>query len=235
MSTVVVADAELKSRRRVEQVLSHEAVTVESVASADALRAKLQTSQPAVVIVDVALPDGDPTTLIDQMRATGTQVLVMAPPAAAAAASDVVERATEYIAKPIDADELRLRVRRVLRQVAPGAVVRADLHNPQSGRIDAKRVAEALGVKLTQLPQALNVGYKALHKTPDAPALQGRLQPIKDAIVLVSRFVRTQDVRVWLNSPHPDLRRRKPLDVILSGRASAVVTMLENALAGIPS
>jgi hypothetical protein len=38
-----------------------------------------------------------------------------------------------------------------------------------------------------------------------------------------------------LNSPHPDLGERTPLDVMLNGQADAVVTLLENAVAGLPS
>jgi uncharacterized protein (DUF2384 family) len=41
--------------------------------------------------------------------------------------------------------------------------------------------------------------------------------------------------RAWLNSPHPDLGEKTPLEVILGGQADAVVTLLENAIAGLPS
>ena len=42
-------------------------------------------------------------------------------------------------------------------------------------------------------------------------------------------------VRAWLNSPHPDLGMRTPIEVILNGRVGALSTILENALAGIPT
>jgi hypothetical protein len=41
-------------------------------------------------------------------------------------------------------------------------------------------------------------------------------------------------IRAWLNSVHPDLGM-SPLDAILANKAEAVETMLENAIAGIPS
>lgn len=41
--------------------------------------------------------------------------------------------------------------------------------------------------------------------------------------------------RAWLNSPHPDLGEETPLEVMLSGHADAVVGLLENAIAGLPS
>jgi len=111
-----------------------------------------------------------------------------------------------------------------------------ELHDPKTGRIDAKRVAEFLGISLAKLAEALEANYPTVHKTPAAPGLQKGLRPIKWSIELMSRVTRSPaDARAWLNNSHPDLGGRTPMDVILSGRAGALVTLLENALAGIPS
>jgi hypothetical protein len=116
------------------------------------------------------------------------------------------------------------------------AVPLAELHDPGSGRIDARRVAEFLAVALTRVAEALDANYQSVHKTPDAASLQKGLGPIKRSIELVSRVTRNpREARAWLNSPHPCFGGRTPLEVILSGRADAVVTLLENAIAGIPS
>jgi len=62
------------------------------------------------------------------------------------------------------------------------------------------------------------------------------LGPIKRSLALLSRVTRNRrEVRVWLNSPHPDLGEKTPLEVMLGGHADAVVTLLENAIAGLPS
>jgi hypothetical protein len=112
----------------------------------------------------------------------------------------------------------------------------SELHNPESGRIDAGRVADFLGVPLPQVAAAVGASYPAVHKTPDAPSLQKGLGPIKRSLVLLSRVTRSKrDLRVWLNSPHPDLDEKTPLEVMLSGHADAVVTLIENAIAGLPS
>jgi hypothetical protein len=111
-----------------------------------------------------------------------------------------------------------------------------ELHNPDSGRIDASRVAEFLGVALPQVAAAVGAGYATVHKTPDASSLQKGLGPIKRSLALLSRATRNRrDARAWLNSPHPDLEEKTPLEVMLSGHADAVVTLLENAIAGLPS
>jgi len=110
------------------------------------------------------------------------------------------------------------------------------LHNPESGRIDAARVAQFLGVALPQVAAAVGAGYTAVHKTPDASSLQKGLGPIKRSLALLSRATRNRrDARAWLNSPHPDLEEKTPLEVMLSGHADAVVTLLENTIAGLPS
>jgi hypothetical protein len=111
-----------------------------------------------------------------------------------------------------------------------------ELHDRASGRIDASKVADFLGVALPQVAAAVGVSYAAAHKTPDASSLQKGLGPIKRSLALLSRVTRNKrEARAWLNNPHPDLGEKPPLEVMLSGHADAVVTLLENAIAGLPS
>ena len=106
----------------------------------------------------------------------------------------------------------------------------------ESGRIDASKVAEFIGIGLPQLAAALGASYPAVHKTPDAPSLQRGLAPIKRTLSLLDRATRNRkEARAWLNSAHPDLEEKTPLEVILSGHADAVVTLLENAINGHPA
>jgi Protein of unknown function (DUF2384) len=111
-----------------------------------------------------------------------------------------------------------------------------ELHDPESGRIDAREVANYLDVPLSKLAGALGVNYPALHKTPSALGPQEKLRPIKQSIDLVSRITLSKsDARAWLNIPHPDLGGSTPIETIHGGQADAVVTLLDNALSGIPS
>jgi antitoxin Xre/MbcA/ParS-like protein len=111
-----------------------------------------------------------------------------------------------------------------------------ELHDPRSGRIDASKVADFLGVALPQVAAAVGASYGAVHKTPDAPSLQKGLGPMKRSLTLLSRATRSRrDARAWLNTPHPDLGEKTPLDVILDGHADALVTLLENTVAGLPT
>jgi Protein of unknown function (DUF2384) len=111
-----------------------------------------------------------------------------------------------------------------------------ELHDPETGRLDASRIAEFLKVPLKQLAGALDKNYSTVHKTPSAPALQPPLRSIKRTLeILEEVFPNRAVVLAWLNSPHVDLGNRTPLDVILLGHPDAVTDMLEAALMGIPS
>jgi Protein of unknown function (DUF2384) len=116
------------------------------------------------------------------------------------------------------------------------AVILEKLHNPRTGRIDASRVAAFLAVPVARIASALHASTAAVHKTPDASSLQPGLAPVKRALELVTQGTRDKgEALAWLNSSHPDLGGDTPLQVLLSGRADAVVTLLENAFAGLPS
>jgi len=110
------------------------------------------------------------------------------------------------------------------------------LRDPKSGRLDAKRVAEYLGVPLKQVSAALGESYKALHKTPSKVSVQAKLAPVERVVsLLAERLDDRGRVRAWLNTPHPDLGERTALRVILDGSASTVSDMLDAAAAGLPA
>ena len=116
------------------------------------------------------------------------------------------------------------------------SVTLPELSDPATGRLDADRIAEYLGVPLSQLASALGKRYQTLHKTPAAPSVQDGLRPIKASLDILAQVIGDQTtIRIWLNSPHPDLGLRTPLRVILEGHAGAVETILANAVEGIPS
>ncbi len=110
------------------------------------------------------------------------------------------------------------------------------LRDPETGRLDAKRIAEYIDVPLKQFAEAIGENYKALHKTPSKASLQEKLLPVERAISLLDERLRDRGrVRAWLNTPHPDLGDRTALGVILEGHALIVSDMLEAAAAGLPS
>lgn len=168
---------------------------------------------------------------------------------------------TDFITKPIDTKELRIRVNHCLRRwhFVPRSMARQartkevaapassghkragpiEISLPQlhsnSGRLSAWMIAEFLNVPLSELAESLHVNYTTLHKTPDSPSAQANLAPLKRILVILTEMLGDQKaVRAWLNSPHPDLGQRSPISLLVSGHADAVLTILENALVGVP-
>jgi len=115
-------------------------------------------------------------------------------------------------------------------------VTLTELHDPNSGRIDARRVAEYLNISLKDLAQALKKNYTAVQKTPTAVSLQAALRPIKRSLQILEEVLGDRpSVLAWWNSPHTDLGLRSPLEVLLGGQGQAVADMLEAAVMGTPS
>src|ERR1700709_706474 len=82
-------------------------------------------------------------------------------------------------------------------------VVLQELHDPQTGRLDAARIADYLKIPLKQLAGAVGQPF---------------LRSIKRVLEILEQVFATRpSALAWLNSPHPDLGQRAPLDVILEG------------------
>ena len=104
-----------------------------------------------------------------------------------------------------------------------------------SGTKALRRLNELERSRLAKLCAGLELSYGAVHKNPDSEAIQAALRPVKRILEILYEYFRAPEViRAWLNSVHPDLGM-SPLDAILANMAEAVETMLENAIAGIPS
>jgi hypothetical protein len=115
-------------------------------------------------------------------------------------------------------------------------VALTELHDPASGRIDARRVAAYLNISLKDLAAALEKNYTTVQKTPTAASLQGALRPIKRSLQILEEVLGDRiSVLAWWNSPHPDLGLRCPLEVLLRGQGQSVADMLEAAVMGTPS
>ena len=127
------------------------------------------------------------------------------------------------------------QVQTLLRGAGGLQVTLPDLHDETSGRIDAQKVAHYMGVPLARLAEALQLNYKAIHRNPSAEAAQSPLKPVKRSLEILHEFFhKPETVRVWLNTPHPDLDGHTALELILANNSNAVLRILENAAAGVP-
>ena len=127
------------------------------------------------------------------------------------------------------------RLDTLLRSSGRLQVILPELHDPANGRIDAQKLAVYLGVPLKRLAEGLALNYKALHRSPAAEGFQPPLKPVKRCLEILHEFFgKPETVRVWLNTPHPDLEGSTALELILAHNPAAVLRILENAMAGVP-
>ena len=123
----------------------------------------------------------------------------------------------------------------LLRAAGGLQVILPELHDEASGRIDAQKMAAYMGVPLKRLAEGLQLHYKAIHRNPSAESFQPALKPVKRSLEILHEFFhKPETVRVWLNTPHPDLDGSTALETILSDNSHAVLRILENAAAGVP-
>lgn len=127
------------------------------------------------------------------------------------------------------------QIKTLLRGAGGLQVTLPELHDEATGRIDAQKVANYMGVPLARLAEALQLNYKAIHRNPSAEAAQPPLKPVKRSLEILHEFFhKPETVRVWLNTPHPDLDGHTALELILANHPDAVLRILENAAAGVP-
>jgi hypothetical protein len=154
--------------------------------------------------------------------------------------------ADDLVFAPVTGAELKTRVAagaRVATATAPAAAPRestqrvvTELHDPANGRIDAKRLASYLDVRLTAVARAIGKDYKAIFKSPSSAALQPLLSPIHRLVVALHRVYGDRaQVLAWLNTANPELGGARPMELVLDGRATMATDVVEATLAGVPS
>jgi transcriptional regulator with XRE-family HTH domain len=105
-------------------------------------------------------------------------------------------------------------------------------HDP-SGRLDAARVAEATGLTLSQVAQAIGVTPSALSKRATAGAAQAGLRELEFSwATLLDMLGEDELARAWLHAGHPDFSGKPPLDYLTEGGAKRLADYLRAASAG---
>lgn len=86
----------------------------------------------------------------------------------------------------------------------------------RSGRLDARRIAAAIGLTMPQFARCVEVSEESLQLSPPPPGLEERLEPFAMVIGIV-RDVYGGDskrVKVWLRTPRPELDGQAPIDAL---------------------
>lgn len=242
----VVADPNENTRNAAVSVLHDLNAEVRVVSDAENLNLSMAESKPDLLVVDAEM-----VTLVQvkQYRQRMPSLNVLLTYAASAAErfggefkSVLVVGATDFLPKPFDRSQLIHRIF-VLDALKPSLHLEPverpasllDLHAPETGRIDAARTARFLGISLKALAGGLGRNYRTVHKTPDAEGLQPDLRVHRRIVELLLGLVGSGDAaRAWLNTPSSDLSDRTPIELIKSGHAEAVRSLLESVAAGAP-
>ncbi len=153
----------------------------------------------------------------------------------------------DFIRSFADADELEQRLRRLMNHQpekpspkrfvgAAGRHLLPELHDPKSGRLNARSIAMFFGVPLADIARAVGKSLSAIHKTPDAVSLQDGLFPFERiATALLTLAGSAENARVYLNLPEAQLGNKTPLSLLRDGRGVIVAQMLDDMLTGQPS
>ena len=184
------------------------------------LLARLSEEEPALVFVDINLPSLAGQRLLDKLRGKVRGDLLVLVDDLASFDPRLLSDALGAPAENKPEDTLKLM---------------PELHNPESGRIDARRVAGFLGFSLTKLAKALGRSPQSVHKTPDSVRIQDRLGLfLRLAAGLKALFGSEGNARIWLNTPNHDLDNTRPLELIEQGNGEIVADLLEDSLLGHP-
>jgi two-component system, OmpR family, response regulator len=132
---VLVVDDDPEICNLLAEYLSTHGYEVALADCGEAMRAEVERAVPAVVLLDIGLPDEDGLTLARFLRERYDCGIIMV-----SAADEVVDRvvglevgADDYIAKPFDLRELRARLKSVLR--------RLETKEQKPAAVDDERVA----------------------------------------------------------------------------------------------
>jgi CheY-like chemotaxis protein len=199
---------------------------------------RAEIEKPDVIVLDVSIPSLTGKDIVDLLRRQfpDTPVILEMTAMTMRRSMNLVRLADDVVVEPYKPAELRMRVDTAVaaRTRVPLPPVVAELHDPATGRIDAKKLADYLGIPLASLAKAIGKEYKAVFKTPASEPLQSALAPIHRTVMALHRyFGRRNESLAWLNTANPELGAKRPKDLVLEGKAEIVADMLGGALAGV--
>jgi two-component system response regulator MprA len=153
---ILVVDDDRAMREGLERVLRRDGYEVSLAGDGESARAALATWQPDAVVLDLLLPDSDGVEICRALRRAGDRTPVLMLTARDAVADRVAgldAGADDYVVKPFALDELRARVRALLRRSSPadgdGLLRCADLELDPSA-YEARRGSRALALTRTE-------------------------------------------------------------------------------------
>src|SRR3954454_9135257 len=123
-AALLLVDDDAPIRRMLERTLTAEGYDVVAAADGGAALAAVERNVADAIVLDVSMPGVDGLAVTRRLRAKGLRVpilLLTARDAVHERVAGLDAGADDYLVKPFDVDELRARVRALLRRNAPTA------------------------------------------------------------------------------------------------------------------
>jgi CheY-like chemotaxis protein len=247
METAMLVEPRKERKKLLSELLKKEGLRVKSFDTAEEAIGQAAKAAPDLLVLDIRMPTTQ-TGLgaLEQLKRLDLPVILITANETVALEHDLYSlgdvlqsRITDQAFKARIQGILKRRLRRMSSKVSSHPVashVLSELHDPVTGRLDAGRISEFLGTPLSSFAKLSQVSVAGLHKSPASVSAQAHLIPIARSLTILSQLLGSKEnVRAWMNSPHPDLGSQTPIRVILEGKAQVVTDLLEAALAGQPS
>lgn len=189
----------------------------------------LKKETPLVVLCDLKMSESSGVDVLRLIRAEHVDIPIVMVKDPATFDFDTLTDAFEINRYAPKANGREVSAAKLSLSTAP------ELHNPHSGRLDARRIAAFFGLAPARFAKILGRSPQAMHKTPDAESLQRPLAVFaRIATSLISAFAGREQARMWLHSPNPDLDEARPIELVELQKAEVVADLLEDALLGHP-
>src|ERR1700735_1004741 len=103
------------------------------------------------------------------------------------------------------------------------------LFNPETGRLDAARIARELSVPVGTIAEAIGRKAPGVRKHPDASSLQAELRRIyRIWVALVDLYAGDKThARIFLNAPNRNLENRAPIEFIENGDLAPLESFID--------
>jgi hypothetical protein len=103
------------------------------------------------------------------------------------------------------------------------------LFNPQSGRLDASRIASDLQLPVSTIAVAIGKKAPNVRKHPDASSLQPELRCLYRVWVGIVELHagNKKSARIFLNTPNRHLENQAPVEFVASGNLMPLEALVE--------
>ncbi len=104
------------------------------------------------------------------------------------------------------------------------------LFNPESGRLDAARIARAIHLPVSSISKAIGRKAGSVRKHPDAISLQPDLRRVYRIWVAIVELCGgdQKSARIFLNAPSRHLENRAPVKFIEQGDLAPLEALLDS-------